>query len=471
VGSMRRVSAAVVLLACAFALLGSGAAWADSLGGSFVSRLPGVFGLAHLPPGLRSAAAQAGLGPSHPSVQQQELTAADGIGSDLFGFSVALSADGRTALIGAVNRNNGQGAAYVFVLQGHTWVQQQELSASDGVAGDNFGFSVALSADGRVALISAFEKNNRAGAAYVFRNRGSGFVQEQELTASDGVSGDGFASFLALSAGGHVALFSAGGKNAFQGAAYVFVDHGSGFAQTQELIASNSAGAFDQFGAPLSLSADGHTALIGATSTNASTGAAYIFQDHGSGFTQTQELQPSDGASGDSFANATALSPNGQVAVVGSPGHNNSQGAAYVYQARGGNYTFQQEISASDGVAGDFLGFLGAALSRDGQQLLICAAGRNNFQGAAYVFKTQNGRWTQTQELAASDGAAGDSLGTTAALSYNGNLALIGARAHNNAQGAAYLFSGLARHGRPLRGRAARGLRVGASSSLTSNIE
>ena len=94
--------------------------------------------------------------------QQQELTASDGAANDHFGYSVALSADGNTALIGAYDKTIGnnyeQGVAYVFTRSGSTWSQQQELTASDGAAKMHFGYSVALSADGNTALIGAYEK-------------------------------------------------------------------------------------------------------------------------------------------------------------------------------------------------------------------------------------------------------------------------------------------------------------------------
>jgi hypothetical protein len=82
-----------------------------------------------------------------PWVQQAELTASDGKAGDSFGDSVALS--GSTAVVGAklhtVGSNYTQGAAYVFVEGGGTWSQQAELTASDGAAGDLFGSSVAHS--------------------------------------------------------------------------------------------------------------------------------------------------------------------------------------------------------------------------------------------------------------------------------------------------------------------------------------
>ncbi len=108
--------------------------------------------------------------------QTAELTASNGAASDRFGTSVALSSTGATALVGASNKtvgvNTAQGAAYVYTLAGGTWSQTAELTASNGAANDYFGFSVALSWGGPTALVGAYGKtigvNATQGSAYFF---------------------------------------------------------------------------------------------------------------------------------------------------------------------------------------------------------------------------------------------------------------------------------------------------------------
>jgi hypothetical protein len=81
--------------------------------------------------------------------EQQKVTASDGLTGDLFGLALALN--GRALLVGAagndVQPNNNQGSAYVFELSDGVWIQRQKLIASDGVAGDGIGFSVAIRAN------------------------------------------------------------------------------------------------------------------------------------------------------------------------------------------------------------------------------------------------------------------------------------------------------------------------------------
>jgi hypothetical protein len=223
--------------------------------------------------------------------QQQKLLASDAASSDEFGFSVALSADGNTAIVGATaedtSPNSNQGAAYVFTLSAGTWTQQQKLLASDASSGDQFGYSVALSADGDTALIGASEEgtspNSVNGAAYVFTRSGGTWTQQQKLLASDAASSDQFGYSVALSADGDTALIGAyfedTSPNSDNGAVYVFTRTAGVWAQQQKLLASDAASS-DRFGNSVALSADGNTAIVGASledTSNGNNGAAYIY--------------------------------------------------------------------------------------------------------------------------------------------------------------------------------------------------
>ena len=199
---------------------------------------------------------------------------------------VALSADGTTALIGAPQKivagHRWQGAVYVFVRSGSTWRQQQELTAPDGTTDDQFGWSVALSTDGNTALIGdAFKtmgRNRDQGAAYVFVRGGSSWSPQQRLTAADGARGAFFGDTVALSGDGRTAL-SAGTHGVLR-AAYVFVRRRGAWSQQQEFAPSVRA-VNDGFGDAVALSADGTTSLIGADDRNVGSksrqGTAYVF--------------------------------------------------------------------------------------------------------------------------------------------------------------------------------------------------
>lgn len=157
--------------------------------------------------------------------ETQELLASDGASGDSFGFSVSLS--GSVAVVGARFDDDGgsnAGAAYVYRYDGSSWVEEQKLTASDGVDGDNFGIAVAVSGD--AAVVGAFGDDDtgaNSGSAYRYHYDGSSWVEEDKLLASDGGSGDAFGRSTSIS--GDVSLVGAPGhadNGAGSGAAYVY---------------------------------------------------------------------------------------------------------------------------------------------------------------------------------------------------------------------------------------------------------
>jgi hypothetical protein len=350
--------------------------------------------------------------------QQAELTPNNGEGYyDEFGTAVALSADGSTALISDTFQNNSTGVAYVYVRSGVSWLQEAELSPSDGMENSNFGSAVALSADGSAALVGALYDNNGTGAAYVFAPGGSSWTQQFEVTAGDGTNGDGFGRPLAFSADGNTALIGAPNHNHDTGAAYVFVRSGASWLQQAEFTPSDGAEGVS-FGDAVTLSADGSTALIFND-----TGVVDVFVRSGSSWSQQAELTASDGAENDGFGWALALSANGATAVIGAPFHNDNTGAAYVFVRSGSSWLQQAELTPSDGAENDEFG-RALALSADGNTTLIGAPYHNNYTGTAYIFVRSGSNWTQQAEITPSHGAE-DSFGDAVALSANSSTALI----------------------------------------------
>jgi hypothetical protein len=109
-----------------------------------------------------------------------------------FGISVSLSADGNTALVGGLADNNGQGASWVFTRSSGSWTQQgSKLVASDASGGAQEGSSVALSADGNTALVGGSGGGYLgAGEAYVYtRSNGSWSQVGSKFTPSDDLAG------------------------------------------------------------------------------------------------------------------------------------------------------------------------------------------------------------------------------------------------------------------------------------------
>jgi hypothetical protein len=105
------------------------------------------------------------------SQQGGKLVPSGASGASSFGYDVAMSTDGNTALIGAPDDNGGIGAAYLFTRSGSTWSQSgSKLTASGEAGAGTFGIAVALSSDANTGLIGGPDDNNTFGAAWAFAN-------------------------------------------------------------------------------------------------------------------------------------------------------------------------------------------------------------------------------------------------------------------------------------------------------------
>lgn len=357
--------------------------------------------------------------------QITELSASDGAANDQFANAVALS--GSLAVVGDSSYSSGQGDAYVFSESGGSWSQTAELSASDGAGGDAFGQSVTIAGDTIVvgAPDHTVSSNTTQGTAYVFTESGGTWSQTDELTASDGAAGDKFGSSVALFDTTAIigAIDHTVGTNSDQGVAYVFTGSGSAWTQAAELTASDGA-ANDQFGDAVAIS--GTTAVIGAAkhavSGNADQGAAYVFSESGSAWAQTTELTATGGASGDEFGSSVAIS--GSTIVVGAPAKTVSshadQGAVYVFGESGSTWTQISELTASDGSANDTFG---DSVALSGTTAIVGAdnhtVSSHTDQGGAYVFNMTPGVVSLSGTAIGTDEAAVHSPGCTYAKTDN----------------------------------------------------
>lgn len=382
-------------------------------------------------------------------MQSAKLVAGDAVSYGSFGIAVAVSADGATAFVGAprIQANfTDRGAAYVFTRVGALWIQQQILIPSEAEPGDCFGFAVALSADGATAIIGApaitlfdDEPNPATNAAYVFTRDGATWTQRQKLTASDTTHGDFYGYAIAISGDGTTAAVGALAKKGGSGAAYVFA-RGDVWAQQQELTADDGAPR-DTFGNAIALSGTGDALVIGAEAKDATTGAAYIFTRDGTTWSQQQKLLASDAAPKDFFGNSVAVSADGTTAVIGAPQHTMGEsvrGAAYVFSRGGNGWSQQAQLFAADTItstgtiAEDEFAYV-VALSGTGDTVVI-----GEYGGAAYSFTRSGTSWSQQQRWASK--APAGFFGSSVAMSAGGSTVLIGAPTEGD-MGAVYVYS------------------------------
>jgi len=165
-------------------------------------------------------------------VEEKVLVAENGSAEDWFGYSVAVSADGNTLAIGAVyadvNGNKDEGAVSVFARSGGAWSLQKTLNISGGSAGDLFGYAVALSADGSTLAVGAISDDVNAnvdqGSVSVFARTGTAWKEQQVITLDNGTASGNFGWSVSLSTDGNT--LAAGGPNQGAGKAAVFTRSG-----------------------------------------------------------------------------------------------------------------------------------------------------------------------------------------------------------------------------------------------------
>ena len=379
-----------------------------------------------LPLLVSSASAVAASSRATPSIGKQlaELKGSDTLSGDAVGVSVAIS--GTTALVGAPGSAKDAGRAYVFTETAAHWNEVAELKGSDTVAGDFFGYSLAIS--GTTALVSApgFAKN--AGRTYIFARTATGWKQASELKGSDTVAGDYFGESLAIS--GATTIVGADGHAKSAGRVYVFTSTTAGWKQVAELKGSDTV-AGDGFGYAVAIS--GTTAIVGAPDHATDAGRVYMFTNKAAGWKQAAELKGSDTITDNGFGVSVAIS--GTTAIVGAPGFSKAAGRAYVFAKTGGVWTQAAELKGLDTVASDDFGYT-VAISNT--TAVAGAPGFSKTAGRAYVFTNTATGWKQAAKVKGSDTVAADYFGYSVATSET--TAIVGADGHAKSAGRAYVF-------------------------------
>lgn len=364
--------------------------------------------------------------------------------NDSFGQAIALSADGATLAVGAPREASAAkgvggnqidntapeaGAVYLFVRSNAVWKQQAYLKASNTDAGDQFGWSVALSADGNTLAVGARVESSAAtgidgdqadntarasGAVYVFARSGASWSQQAYVKASNTAQGANFGLAVALASDGATLAVGAEGESSAatgvdgdphntdapsSGAAYVFTRSGTTWSQQAYVKASNTDHE-DRFGHSVALSADGATLAVGAYDEQsdavgvdgdqarnalAAAGAAYVFTRSDTTWHQQAYVKASNTDALDHFGTSVTLSADGASLAVGAPA----------------------EASTATGV--------------DGDQTSNASIGT----GALYLFNRSGATWTQHAYVKASN--TGGGFGTSAAFSADAATLVVSA--------------------------------------------
>jgi hypothetical protein len=352
------------------------------------------------------------------------------------GASVSLSGDGNTAVVGGMGDNNGVGAAWVFTGSGRVWRQQSPKLVGAGAIGRAaLGYSVSLSADGNTAIVGGPLDNMSTsglsvGAAWVFARSAGIWSQQAKLVGTGAVNFPEQGRSVSLSADGNTAIVG-GPDDGNRGAAWVFTRSGGVWIQPgPKLVGTGAVGDASQ-GASVSLSGDGNTAIVGGPSDNLSSngyvGAAWVFTRSGGVWRQQGPKLVGTGPIGDAFQGASvSLSGDGNTAIVGGP-RDNDIGAAWVFTRSGGVWRQQGAKLVTSEATGPAGQGHSVSLSGDGNTAVVGGFGNDGGVGTAWVYSRSGGVWSQQGPNLIATGAVGPAaLGYSVSLSADGNTAVIG---------------------------------------------
>ncbi|HEY2354088.1 MAG TPA: PASTA domain-containing protein [Gaiellaceae bacterium] len=380
------------------------------------------------------------------------------------GYTVALSADGTTAVVGAPRAHGLWGAAYIFhASDAGSWSSTGTPTATLATKkAAEFGISVAISADGTTAFVGAayFKSSQPTGAVAVFHvsaeNAWHSFstptatlTKSREVGVGVAVSSDG----TTLVAGAPYAK----GENG-TGGAYVFhVSSEDAWASTSTPAAtlSNAAqGSGDgREGFAVAISGDGMTVLV-SDADNENGGGAYLFHASAedawaSSSTPTAILTDGNNTGGPGLGGSLALSADGTLALLGAPYYGDAQtGFVDVFHSSAADaWESTSTPTATLTKAGDSEDLLGFAVSvsDDGATALVSDPLADNYRGAAYVFRASSeGAWASSSDptatLTDSGGHVQDYLGIGGALSADGKTVIAGAPGVDKFTGAVDVF-------------------------------
>lgn len=391
---------------------------------------------------------------------------------DSFGWSIALSADGKTLAVGAPaedskatgvngdqtdNGSTNSGAVYVFVKENGVWIQEAYLKASNTeqpnintsrvLVNDRFGYKVALSDDGNTLAVSA--------------------LLEDSISTGINCNQDNYENRTYNSSDAAYDTYSAVETNT--GAVYVFTRAAKTWTQDAYVKPSYSAYALGvelRFGETLALSGDGKTLAIGATSDSLGTSGILAYQASSMPACIIYYPSSSSSVSSSSSSSSSISSSSSSSSSTSSYNGGSGSGSVHIFIRREDGWMQQAFLKNSNAQQGDAFG-TSIAVSTDGNTVVVGAIGEDSqakgingdqadnscyypdrdglyvldltcadafYQsyglnnGAAYVFTRANATWTQEAYLKPATTFFTTLFGSSVDISGDGNTLVVGAK-------------------------------------------
>lgn len=391
--------------------------------------------------------------------QGGKLVGSGAVGPAHQGYSVAVAADGNTTIVSGYADNAFAGAAWVFTRNEGLWSQEGSKLVGTGAIGvARFGKSVAISADGNTAIVGGPYDNFNTGAAWVFTRSGGAWSQLGSKLVGTGAVGAAEQGWsVAISADGSTAIVGGNDDDCGNlwpvcvGAAWVYTrSAGAWLQQGSKLVGTGAVESAEQ-GASVAISSDGNTAIVGGFGDNSYAGAAWVFtRSEGVWSQQGNKLIGTGAVGAAGQGDSVAISGDGNTAIVGGPldnaqersgGYVPAAGAAWVYTRSEGVWSQQgSKLVASDA---DEVANQGIAVAISANEDIAVVGGYQDHSGvgAAWVFTPDRGVWSQQGGRLVGTGPVGAAAqGSSVAISADGTTAIVGGPYDNSGIGAAWVF-------------------------------
>lgn len=268
--------------------------------------------------------------------QGNKLVGSGAQGSAVQGQSVSLTADGNTLAIGGFFDNRGIGATWIFKRSGILWTQfNQKLVGTNNMGNSNQGFSVSLSADGKTLAIGGPIDASLIGATWIFilNNLMTAYIEEEKLVGPNNIESSLQGNSVSLSEDGTTLAIGGPGDSNSIGATWIFIKNAGIWSYEAKLIGLGNTGRSTQ-GAAVALSYSGDILAVGGSFDNNLVGATWVFRKIlGDWFQQGQKLIGSNSSAAlQGFS--VSLSADSEILAVGGPAQDNNAGVTFVFSRK-----------------------------------------------------------------------------------------------------------------------------------------
>jgi len=359
--------------------------------------------------------------------------------------SLAISTDGSTVVIGAPGDNSNAGAAWIFVKNGTNWEQQGgKLLGTGATSGARMGAAVAVSLDGKTIALGAPGDNSNAGAVFIFTRDGDTWNQEgDKLTGVGAVGAAQQGTSVALSGDGNTVVTGGIADDSYNGAVWAFVRTDGVWAQQGSKMVSTGAIGRARQGASVAVSADGNTLITGGYQDNNRQGAVWIYTLANCEWMQAGAKLVGTGGTVQAWQGySVALSADGNTAISGASTDNLLAGSAWIFTRSGGSWSQQGSRLVGTHATNSARQGSSVAISADGNTAISGGLSDDSGKGAMWVFTRNGTSWMQQgSKLKGTNATGAAKQGSSVAVNAIGTTALIGGPADNGNRGAFWVYS------------------------------